>query len=812
MMLKIQRFAVWMTAIVVATGAGAADNSISSAEKASKAIAVLKSEAPPGEKAIACKRLAIYGSPDAVPALAPLLSNKDLASWARIALEAIPGPAADEALREAMGKLQGRLLIGVINSIGVRGDTKAVEGLAAKLKDPDAEVASAAAVALGWIGGDQAVQTLEQSLAGAPASVRSAVAEGCILCAERFHSTGNSVRAVKLFDTVRQTDLPKQRVLEATRGAILARQAGGIPLLLETLHSADNAVFAIGLRTARELPGQAVTEALAAELNKTAPERQGPLLLALADRGDASAMPAVFAAAKSGSKNLRLAAISMIERMGDASGVPLLLDLTADSDQELSKAAKAGLARLPAKEVDAALAARLPQATGNTRRALLELAGQRHVTAAVPELIKAAGEADPAMRAAGIKGLGETVTAADLGALTDLLAKAKSDQEMATAESALESACTRIPDKAACTEKLLEAMKSASAIPAQCSLLRVLGILGNAKALETVQSALASKEPAVSDTAVRVLADWPEAAAFPALFEVFRKTQNETQRILALRNCVRLLSLGGQSAQQTLKAYGELLSSSQRAEDRKVVLAGLANVADPAALKLVEPLLASSQVQAEAELAMLGIATSLMGSAPAEAKAVATNLQAGSKNEATRERAAQILRQADKVEDFITVWQVCGPYTEADQGGPLFATAFAPEWASSKIAWRPLPTGTQVKRPWMLDLLAAIGGDRRVAYARTFVYSEKAQPARIEFGTDDGNKLWLNGKLVHQANRGGAAVPGEFKPPVELRQGWNALVLKVIQDTGPWEFCLRLRTPAGDKLDGLRIQSVPPGE
>ncbi len=52
----------------------------------------------------------------------PLLADKELTSWARIALEAIPGPAADEALREAMGDVEGRTLIGVINSIGVRGD------------------------------------------------------------------------------------------------------------------------------------------------------------------------------------------------------------------------------------------------------------------------------------------------------------------------------------------------------------------------------------------------------------------------------------------------------------------------------------------------------------------------------------------------------------------------------------------------------------------------------------------------------------------------------------------------------------------
>ena len=819
MMLKIQRLTCCLVSLTVATAAmAAADNTASSAEKARQAISVLQSDAPPQEKAISCKRLAIYGSPEAVPALAPLLSDDKLASWARIALEAIPGPAADEALRGAMGKLQGRLLVGVINSIGVRGDAKALDALVAKLKDADLAVASAAATALGRLGGDQAAQALAQSLNLARGdfsretlAMHSAVAYACNLCAEKFLADGKSAEALSLYDKVRQASVPRQNILEATRGAILARQADGLPLLLATLRSADKAVFSLGLRTARELPGRAVTEALAAELARSNPERQSPLLLALADRGDA-ALPAVLAAARSGSKSLRMAAMSVMERQGNAASVPVLLDTMADNDPELVLAAKAGLARLSGKEVDEALSSRLGQVSGPTRRVLAELVGQRHVAAAVPELIKASSDADPATRATATKALGETVTLADLGALTGLLAKAKTAEEVSAVEAALASACARLPDKAACTEKLLDALKTAPSAPAKCALLPVLGALAEAKALEAVQAALASQEPAVSDTAVRVLADWPEPAAFPALFNVFRTTKNDTHRILALRNCVRLLSLGGQSARQTLKTYGELMASAQRVEDRKLVLAGLANVADLAAFKLVEPMLADSQVQAEAELAMLGIAAGVIGSAPAEAKAVVTRLQAASKNEGTRERAAQILRQADKVEDFITTWQVCGPYTEADQGGALFDTAFAPEWASSKVSWRNLPAGTQPNRPWMLDLLAAIGGEHRVAYGRTWIYSEKTQPARIQFGTDDGNKLWFNGKLVSQANRGGAAVPDEFKAPVELRQGWNALVLKVIQDTGPWEFCLRLRAPDGARLEGLRTQSVPPSE
>src|SRR5262245_28316032 len=59
-------------------------------------IAILRSEAPKSEKALACKNLSVYGSSEAVPDLAKLLGDEQLASWARTPLEAIPGEAADE--------------------------------------------------------------------------------------------------------------------------------------------------------------------------------------------------------------------------------------------------------------------------------------------------------------------------------------------------------------------------------------------------------------------------------------------------------------------------------------------------------------------------------------------------------------------------------------------------------------------------------------------------------------------------------------------------------------------------------------------
>ena len=95
-------------------------------DQEAKLIAVLKSDAPLKDKADACRELSLIGTKESIAPLAALLGDEKLSHLARYGLEPIPDPAVDEALRNALGKLKGRPLIGVIGSLGVRRDTKAV--------------------------------------------------------------------------------------------------------------------------------------------------------------------------------------------------------------------------------------------------------------------------------------------------------------------------------------------------------------------------------------------------------------------------------------------------------------------------------------------------------------------------------------------------------------------------------------------------------------------------------------------------------------------------------------------------------------
>ncbi len=336
------------------------DNPVAKLTVEADLIEILKGDAPGGDKALACKRLAVYGTGAAAKELGKLLTDDKLASWSRIALEAIPGPECDDVLRSAAGSLSGRLLVGVINSIGIRRDQTAIDILMTHLQSPDAEVASAAAVALGNIGGEKVATELAKYVGTAPAAVRSSVAEGCILAAERLAIGGNAAQAVELYDAVRKADLPKQRIVEATRGAILARGVQGVPLLLDQLHSADKEMFEVGLWTARELPGKEIVNALVDEVGKAAPEKAALIVLALADRKGTLDLPTLIKIASSGPSIVRIAAMSAISRVGDVTCVEPLLQFAMEKDSDLLLPAKQALKEIQDEQAGAEILKRLP--------------------------------------------------------------------------------------------------------------------------------------------------------------------------------------------------------------------------------------------------------------------------------------------------------------------------------------------------------------------------------------------------------------------------------------------------------------------
>jgi hypothetical protein len=168
--------------------------------------------------------------------------------------------------------------------------------------------------------------------------------------------------------------------------------------------------------------------------------------------------------------------------------------------------------------------------------------------------------------------------------------------------------------------------------------------------------------------------------------------------------------------------------------------------------------------------------------------------------------AIKSLQAAGQTADgAILAWMFSGPYKlEGKTGMELFDLVLEPEKAGSKADWRPVGQ-TAINQTGLVDLNKIMGGDERVAYLTTQIISERDQEARLEIGSDDGVKVWLNDKVLHGINVIRGCTPWEDKVKVRLNRGVNRLLLKVTQGAGEWSACCRLRTPDGAPLDGVTV-------
>lgn len=113
---------------------------------------VLQSDAKLPAKEYICRQLALIGTARCVPALAGILCDAELSDRARFALEAIPDGSVDDALRAALGKAEGNVRVGIVNTLGERRDKKAIPALSEMRNSPDKVLSKAAEAALRKIG------------------------------------------------------------------------------------------------------------------------------------------------------------------------------------------------------------------------------------------------------------------------------------------------------------------------------------------------------------------------------------------------------------------------------------------------------------------------------------------------------------------------------------------------------------------------------------------------------------------------------------------------------------------------------------
>jgi len=614
-MLRVRSILAVLLVLAVAAPLAAQQFPPATKETEARLLGVLKDPAATREaKATACRQLAVVATKDAIPVLAGLLTDENLSHMARYALEPIPDPSVDAALRGALGKVKGRLLVGVIGSVGVRRDAAAVPVLAKMLDDLDADVAQAAARALGSIGTTEAARALTDALPRASKANQLAFCEGLLRAAERLADAGKGGEAIAIYDGLRSLEkAPHQVRTAAVRGAILARGQDGVTLLREYLGADDDHLFAAACRTTHEMRGADATQALADALRKGSVDRRILVLQALGKRGDTTGLRAVINAAQAGEKPVRLQAVRTVAEIGDPAAAEALVALMADKDPDVAAAAQEALASLPGKKVDAVVIEMLGGQDVGRRVAAIELIGRRRMTSAISQLRQAVDSEDAEVRAAALKQWGELAGSDQLPAMLDRLMAAKDSGAVQAAEGAVTAVCAKFDPPESAAEAVAARLDEAGAAQ-KAALVRVLAAVGGEKALAAVRGVLADSSAEVHKTAVRVLSDWKTPDVLPVLLELAKTTENARDRTLALRGYLgwATRTKGGVPGRERLEMARVAAGLVRTAGEKRLLLGALGKINSPASIHLAIPYLDDKEVRSEACSAVLSVAEALL--------------------------------------------------------------------------------------------------------------------------------------------------------------------------------------------------------
>jgi HEAT repeat protein len=615
-------------------------------QEVDKLVAVIKSNAEIKEKMDACRLLSIVGTKDAIAPLVALLGDEQLSHMARYGLEPIPEAAVDDALRNALGKLKGRPLVGVIGSIGVRRDAKAVEPLKEMLMqhDLDDDVTSAIVRTLGKIGNAEASEILMTALEHTSGENQLAVCEGLFRCAESLASEGKRREAVAIYDQMRKLDSPHQVRAGALRGAILA-SSNGLKLLQQHLRSDDYILFSAAVQTSQELTGTGVTKALTGELNKLPADNQILVIQTLGKRGDAEALPALFTLAKSGAKSVRIAAIQSMSEIGDAAAVPVLVEILNDGDSEISQAAQESLASVPGHQADQAVIEMINSRQVSQRLIALELVSRRRMTSSIPALLKAAADSDQKIRSSALRKVGELGSLTELPALLDLLEQFKTSQDVEAVKRALSAICTKADNPESYTARLTSLLGRVQPMQ-KVALLHVLGVIGGADSLDAVRAEVTNVNEVVRDAAISALCSWKTADAAPHLLALAKDSPFSTRKTATLRGYINLIRDENLSTDKKLEMCRQASALIQRNEEKKLLLGVLGTVPTTEALSMAKTYMADPLVRNEACFAVVAICEKIVLQNPDEvADAIGKVLKATNNRNVTR-RARQVLKKA----------------------------------------------------------------------------------------------------------------------------------------------------------------------
>jgi HEAT repeat protein len=566
---------------------------------------------PPEVKKFFIRQLQLAGTEDAVPPLAALLDSDAYDEPATQALIEIGGPDAVQELLKALPSAKGARRVTLVRALGRLRAKGAVQEILKHVGVEDRTHRLVALWALANIGDPAAASALQKAAEVKGVYERAQATSILLLFARRLAEGDHKDRAAAICRQLikdRKAPAERQVISAALRTLATAVGTAAADDLMAALESPDKQIRAAALRCSDSIPGEAFTARLVGHMKQATPAMRVRILDTLGQRGDRTALPAVLDALKDSDKAVRIAAVGAAAQLGGKDALtPLLARLGTDQADE-AEALQRAIVGLQGDEVSAAIAKAVPDAPVAARAAMLDILAARGATAHLDTVLKAAKDEEESVRVAAIGALAVLAEPSALPTVVDLLLAAKTNRERTTALRVLVSLARRIEDQSQRADAVLAALKTAEGEP-RTVLHQALARLGGAEALAAVVADAKSEDEAVRKSAIRAMADWPDASAAPELLKIARFAKDLTEHVIALRGYVRLVrDADGLAADRKVGLLKEAMDAAKRPEETKLVLGALGTLRSVAALAAAAAHFGDEALAQEAAAAAVSIA------------------------------------------------------------------------------------------------------------------------------------------------------------------------------------------------------------
>jgi hypothetical protein len=169
---------------------------------------------------------------------------------------------------------------------------------------------------------------------------------------------------------------------------------------------------------------------------------------------------------------------------------------------------------------------------------------------------------------------------------------------------------------------------------------------------------------------------------------------------------------------------------------------------------------------------------------------------------------------AEQVLSQTRAWSIIGPFPDVGNRGLETATDVEQATDVSKsytnsdgqtVSWKTV----QCDAAGFVNLLSAFKPNENVvAYAATWVKSPSDRSCQVVAGADDAERVWVNGQqVINRAEASSGA--GQDRANVQLKVGWNPVLVKVSQASGGWGFWFELCDAKGLPLGDLIFSDKP---